>query len=217
MQIRKLMFTVWLAAIFASINAMAQNPAPQRSPLNATGWGVVYDIPATKDVKVNRNVPYLKDARSTLAIDIYSPPNLRAGERRPAVVFVNAIGDFGDQKVKDWEIYKSWPRLVAAHGLIGISMETDGTRIQESLRGVFDFLTNKGAEHGIDGTRLGLYAASANVTGTNEYLASEFAAKSIRAAALYYGNVPAKPLRGDLPVLFIVAESDVPNLGTALP
>src|SRR5262245_49942229 len=151
MQIRKLMFTLWVIAIFTSTNAMAQNQAPQRSPLNPTGWGVVYDIPATKDVKVNRNVPYLKDARGTLAIDIYSPPNLRAGERRPAVVFINAIGDFGEEKVKDWEIYKSWPRLVAAHGLIGISMETDGSRIQESLRSVFDFLMSKGADYGIDG------------------------------------------------------------------
>src|SRR5262245_21954048 len=217
MQIRKLLFTLWLTAMFASINALAQNQAPQRSPLNATGWGVVYDIPATKDVKVNRNVPYLKDAHGALAIDIYSPPNVRAGERRPAVVFINAIGDFGDQNVKDWEIYKTWPRLAAAHGLIGISMEADGARIQGSLRGVFDFLTNKGADYGIDGTRLGLYAASANVTGTTAYLASEFAAKGIRAAALYYGAVPTTPLRGDLPVLFIVAESDVPNLGTALP
>jgi tetratricopeptide (TPR) repeat protein len=217
MQIRKLMFIVCLAAIVAGTSAVAQNAAPQRSPLNPTGWGVVYDIPATKDVKVNRNVPYLKDARGTLAIDIYSPPNLRAGERHPAVVFINAIGDFGEEKVKDWEIYKSWPRLVAAHGLIGVSMEADGSRIQESLRGVFDFLMSKGADYGIDGTRLGLYAASANVTGTNQYLASESAAKGIRAAALYYGAVPSGQIRTDLPVLFIVAESDVPNLGAALP
>jgi len=95
-------------------------------------------------------------------------------------------------------------------------MDADGTRIQESLRGVFDFLTRRGAEHGIDGARLGIYAASANVTGAIEYLTSQSAVKGVRAAALYYGGVPAAPLRADLPVLFIVAESDAPRLGAAL-
>ncbi|HEY7547231.1 MAG TPA: tetratricopeptide repeat protein, partial [Blastocatellia bacterium] len=112
--------------------------------------------------------------------------------------------------------YKSWPRLVAAHGLIGISMDADGARIQESLRGVFDYLTSKSAEHGIDGARLGLYAASANVTGATQYLASEFAAKGVRAAALYYGGVPSEQIRADLPTLFIVAEGDAPRMGPAL-
>jgi tetratricopeptide (TPR) repeat protein len=131
-------------------------------------------------------------------------------------VFINAVGDRGDNKVKNWEIYKTWPRLVAAHGLVGVSMDADGARIQESLRGVFDYLTNKGSEHGIDGARLGLYAASANVTGTTQYLAGEFAAKGIRAAALYYGGVPGAPMRADLPTLFIVAEGDVPRMGPSL-
>ncbi len=214
MQIRRMIFGVFFTAVML-VSALAQN-AQQRSPLDGRNYGVVYDIPATAQVKVRKDVPYLKDERGTLAIDIYSPPDAKAGERRPAVVFINAVGDQGDNKVKDWGIYKSWPRLVAAHGLIGISMDADGTRIQESLRGVFEFLTNKGADHGIDGARLGLYAASANVTGTTQYLASEFAAKGIRAAALYYGGVPAAQIRADLPTLFIVAEGDAPRMGSAL-
>lgn len=214
----KIITALALVSLLA-INALAQHTAPpqQRSPLDITGWGIVYDVPATKQVKVRADVPYLNDARGTLAIDIYAPPDLKAGERRPAVVFINAVGDRPPNKVKSWEIYKSWPRLVAAHGLVGVSMDADGARIQDCLRGVFDFLTNKGAEHGIDGTRLGLYAASANVTGTTRYLASEHAAKGIRAAALYYGRVPEEQLRTDLPVLFIVAATDAPGMGPALP
>ncbi|MEW6212635.1 MAG: tetratricopeptide repeat protein [Acidobacteriota bacterium] len=215
MQIHKPILRVFLVVILASSVALAQNNAP-RSQFDATSWGVVLDVPATKRVKVQRDVPYLKDARSALAIDIYSPPDLKAGEKRPAVVFINAVGDRGDNKVKDWEIYKSWPRLVAAHGLIGVSMDADGSRIQESLRGVFDYLTSKGAKHGIDGARLGIYAASANVTGATQYLASEFASKNIRAAALYYGGVPTAQIRADLPTLFIVAEGDVSRMGPAL-
>jgi dienelactone hydrolase len=219
MQIRKMVLIGFLAVVLLSTTtALAQNsaPQPQRSPLSPTHWGVVLDVPATKQVKVRTDVPYLRDARGTLTVDIYSPPDAKAGERRPAVVFINAIGDRGNDKVKNWEIYKTWPRLVAAHGLVGVSMEADGTRIQESLRGVFDFLSKQGGEHGIDGTRLGLYAASANVTGTTQYLSSEAAAKGIRAAALYYGGVPGGTLRTDLPVLFIVAQGDVPRMGQPL-
>src|SRR5262245_57330053 len=203
-----------LALLLIAATAMAQNTAPprQRSQLDATSWGVVYDVPATKHVKVRNDVPYL----DSLAVDIYSPPDLKAGEKRPAVIFINAVGDRADNKLKSWAIYQSWPRLVAAHGLVGVSMDADGARIQESLRGVFDFLTKQGAQYGVDGARLGLYAASANVRGTYEYLIGDNAAPGIRAAALYYGGVPTGRMRADLPVLFIVAQGDAPGMGAQL-
>lgn len=208
--------SLWLAfsVLFIAGTTFAQNtaPPPQRSPLDVTNWGVVYDVPATKHVSVRKEVPYL----GALAMDIYSPPDLKAGEKRPAVVFINAVGDRADNKVKSWAIYQSWPRLVAAHGMIGVSMDADGARIQESLRGVFDFLSKQGGQYGVDGARLGLYAASANVSGTYQYLLGEHAAPGIRAAALYYGRVPAGRMRADLPVLFIVAQGDAPGMGAPL-
>lgn len=206
-----------LIFVFSFINLFAQNnpPPQQRSPLDPTVWGVVYDVPATKNVKVKTDVTYFKDARSNLTIDVYTPPDLKAGEKLPAVVFLNAIGDQPDNKVKHWEIYKSFPRLVAAHGMVGISMEADGSRIQENLRSLFDFLAREGDKHGIDGSRLGVYAASANTTQSLIYLMSETASKGIRAAALYYGVTPAPEarLRKDLPVLFVLAEGDLQGLG----
>lgn len=208
---------VFIVVILFAINLSAQNSPQQKSPLDATRWGVVYDVPATKDVKLKADVPYLKDSKGTLAIDIYTPPNMKAGEKLPAVVFLNAIGDRPDDKVKNWEIYKSFPRLVAAHGLIGISMDADGERIQECLRSLFDFLAKEGDKHGIDGNRLGVYAASANVTQSSVYLMSENVSKGIKAAALYYGGVPAGRYRKDLPVLFIIAEGDMPRLRPDMP
>jgi dienelactone hydrolase len=207
-------FLLAFSLLLITATAMAQNNAPprQRSQLDATNWGVVYDVPATKHVKVRNEVPYL----GALAIDIYSPPDLKAGEKRPAVVFINAVGDRGDNKVKSWAIYQSWPRLVAAHGMIGVSMDADIERIQESLRGVFDFLTKQGEQHGVDSARVGLYAASANVRGTYQYLVGDNAAPGIRAAALYYGSVPSGRMRADLPVLFIVAQGDATGMGAPL-
>ncbi len=197
--------TTLVALIFIfSLNLFAQNNQP-RSPLDPTNWGVVYDIPATKNVKVKTNIPY----SGSLTIDVYSPPNAKASNKFPAVIFLNAIGDRPNNKLKNWEIYKSFPRLIAAHGMVGISMEADGTRIQECLRALFDFLEKDGPKHGIDGTRLGVYAASANVTQSANYLLGENASESIKAAVLYYGGVPDSAFRKDLPVLFVVAESDL--------
>jgi pentatricopeptide repeat protein len=206
-------FAFLLIFVLPAVNLFAQNN--ETSQLDGRRYGVVYDVPATKDVKLKADVPYLKDSKGTLAIDIYTPPNMKAGERLPAVVFLNAIGDEPNNKVKEWGIYKSFPRLVAAHGIIGISMEADGTRIQETLRALFNFLEKEGASHGIDANRLGVYAASANTTQSIIYLMGDNAAKGIRAAALFYGVTPAAEtrIRKDLPVLFILAEGDLQGLG----
>lgn len=204
-------FAILLIFILSAINLSAQNNERQ-SPLDGRLYGVVYDVPATKDVRLKADVPYLKDAKGTLGIDIYTPPDMKAGEKLPAVVFLNAIGEQPNQpKVKSWGIYKSFPRLVAAHGIIGISMEADGERIQESLRALFGFLEKEGANYGIDASRLGVYAASANTTQSIVYLMSDEAAKGIRAAALYYGATPSAEtrIRKDLPVLFVLAEGDL--------
>ena len=89
-------------------------------------------------------------------------------------------------------------------------MDADGTRIQESLRSMFDFLGKEGAKHGIDANSLGVYAASANTTQSLVYLMSDTASKNIKAAALFYGGTPAQntKIRKDLPVLYILAEGD---------
>ena len=211
--------TILAVILLSALEARAQDPAvpAARSPLDARQWGVVYDLPATKKVKVRENIVYLGDGKDALTIDLYAPPTARPAEKLPAVVFVNGIGDRPGNPLKRWEIYRTWPRLVAAHGMMGVSMESDANRVPECLRGVFDFLSKRGAEYGVDGARLGLYAASANVGGAYQYLIGDSAAPGIRAAALFYGGVPAGRIRPDLPVLFIFPQGDLASAGTLLP
>ena len=196
-------------------SAQSTSTTTARSALDPTQWGVVYDVPDTKKVKLTPGVTYFKDSSSELQVDIYSPPGAKQNEKRAAVIFLNAIGDQPNNKVKSWGIYSSWPRLVAAHGMVGISMDANSSRIQESLASLFSFIEKDGAKYGIDATRLGVYAASANVTQSTIYLMSDRASKGVRAAALYYGSSPAREtrIRKDLPVLFIQAEGDLAGLG----
>lgn len=194
-----------------SLPTMAQNTGTS-SPLDGRNLGIVLDHPDVKKVVVKSDVTYLNDAKGTLKLDIYQPLQFSTNEKRPVVVFLNALGDDpnpAERKLKSWGVYQTWPQLMAAYGFIGISMESDRSRIQESLQGVFNFLTQKGAEHHIDADRIGVYAASANVTQSVQYLMNETVHKGIKAAVLYYGQPPTGPFRKDLPVLFVVAEGDV--------
>ena len=172
------------------------------SPFDARHWGVVLEDPGMKGVIVKEDVIYLNEDKGTLHIDLYQPPGLGANERRPAIIFLNGIGEnAGQPKVKSWGIYKEWPRLMAAYGFVGITMESDRTRLHESFEGLFKFLEEQGTVHHIDANRLGVYAASAHVTQSAIYLMKEEAYKGIKAAVLYYGGTPRGPYRKDLPRL----------------
>lgn len=202
-------------ALAAPLHVTAQAP----SPLDATYWGVVLDVPAAKLVKARENIVYHRTDSDSLCIDLYQPAG--PGARRPAVVFLNTIGDppgAEGERLRRWAIYRTWPRLIAAHGMVGISMDAERGRVQESLIALFRYLRERGSSLGVDPDRIGVYAASANVSGATAYLFGDSAWSGIRAAVLYYGAPPdtAIRLRTDLPVLFVAAEGDVPRMGPAL-
>ena len=194
--------------LLMSVRVFAQNN-DHVSPFDGSHWGVVLEHPGMKNVAVQKDILYFRDDKSSLHIDLYAPPGLKKDEKSPAIVFLNGIGDDpGEASMKSMEIYRTWPRLVAAQGYIGISMETDGSRVQECFGQLFHFLTANGNQYQIDSARLGVYAASANARESAAYLMSERACPGIKAAVLYYGSPPAGPFRKDLPVFFVVAEGD---------
>lgn len=199
-----------LLIIISLIGLQAWCQQTAKSVMDPLQYGLVLDDPKMKEVKAQRDVTYLSDEKGTLKLDLYSLPGLTANDKRPAIIFLNAIGERPNaRKVKSWGIYTTWPTMIAANGYIGISMEADASRIQECLQGIFNFIDSKGDQYHIDKNRLGVYAASANVGRSVEYLMSDKAYKGIKAAALFYGSSPAGPFRKDLPVLFIISEGDV--------
>ncbi|HEY0769370.1 MAG TPA: hypothetical protein VGD31_03485, partial [Sphingobacteriaceae bacterium] len=202
-------FYITVALFLVSAYVFGQS-SEELSIFDGRHWGVVLQHPETKNVTVRKNIPYFSDSKGTLKFDLYVPPSIKANEERPAIVFLNAIGERpGEMPVKDWGIYASWPKLMAAEGFIGISMEADGSRIQQSIGSLFSYLHTNGAQHHIDAQRIGVYAASANVSQSSVYLMGPNAYKGIKAAVLYYGNAAQGPYRKDLPVFFVISEGDV--------
>jgi acetyl esterase/lipase len=80
---------------------------------------VVYRLPDMDRVRVISNLKYSEVDNPHLLMDVYLPPDLKPHERRPVVVFIHG-GSGPESKPKDWGMFQSWGRLVAAAGMVAV-------------------------------------------------------------------------------------------------
>lgn len=102
--------------------APAQPSAPpkERSMREIVNMPVVYRVPGMDQVKVKSDLKYTEVNNPYLLMDVYTPPHLAKGKRLPAVLFIHG-GAGAETRPKDWGVYKSWGRLVAASGMVGVT------------------------------------------------------------------------------------------------
>jgi len=96
---------------------MEQKPE-QRDKRQIAMMPVVYQIPGMEDVLVKSDLRYADEAHALM--DVYIPPGLKSDERRPAVVYIHGSVPPG-APAKNMGVFKSWARLAAASGLIGVT------------------------------------------------------------------------------------------------
>jgi len=60
---------------------------------------VLYTIAGMDDVTVRRDEQYRVTDAGALTMDVYYPPDLKAGGRTPAVIFVTGFSDLGARKI----------------------------------------------------------------------------------------------------------------------
>jgi dienelactone hydrolase len=160
------------------------------------------------EASVRANVSYKKANGVDLALDLYSPAGAAPGSRLPAVVFVNGVGGRPGSRLKDWGIYRSWGRLIAASGWRAITFDArPGDRARSDIRDLFAFLRAEGDRLGIDPERLAVWVCSANVTAALPFLMDE-APAGVVGAVVYYGSGEPAKIRTDLPVFFARAGRD---------
>ena len=180
------------------------------SPFDGSHWGVVLEHPDTKKIIVEEDVPYWTEGKHILHFDVFLPLGIQPGENRPTVVLLNGIGDQPDEHPqKQAPVYTSWARLIAAHGFVAITMESEVNRVQESFTEFFKYLDKNGSRHHVDASAIGVQALSANCREAIAYTMSEQAFHGIKAGVMYYGMMPSGPFRHDLPLLFVVAGLDI--------
>ncbi|HXN54230.1 MAG TPA: alpha/beta hydrolase [Candidatus Acidoferrum sp.] len=101
-----------------SIKASAM-PRRAKTPAERVMPPVVYRLPGMDAVTVHSNLKYSDVNNPYLLMDVYTPPGLSTGDLRPIVVFIH--GGVGAQyKPKDWGLFQSWGRLIAAGGMVAV-------------------------------------------------------------------------------------------------
>jgi len=139
----------------------------QRSMREIVMMPVVYKMAGTDKVKVKTNLKYTAVNNPNLLMDVYSPPNQAKGEKRPAVIFVH--GGAGEEFTpKDWGIYTSWGRLIAASDLVAVTfthrLTPQRTSLENSasdLAAAIEYVRTNADSLGIDKDRICLAAFSA--------------------------------------------------------
>lgn len=193
-----------LVLLLASFPLLAAEP---RNPHDVTTYPVVWSIPEADRIAPRTGIRY---GSGDLLLDLYLPRDAKG--KVPVVIFANVTGiDF-----REWEIYRSWARLVAAHGMAGVVYQGGrDAAAKKSLDAVLSHLAKRGATYGIDPARIGVWACSANVSLALPWL-MDGAPANVRAGVLYYGDGAAPKLRTDLPVLYVLAGRDAPQMNDAI-
>lgn len=216
-----------VAAPTASPHSDATSPQPASQAVAAPHemrpehdlrtYGVVESAPGMDRVRVESEITYKTAGGRDLRMDVYRPPDAApaAAPLRPAVVFVNGVGDWpGSKKVREWGQYRSWPRLIAASGLAAVTFDArggEGGENGDDVKDAFAYVREHARSLGIDPDRIAAWACSANVRSTVAFLARPDAS-GVKAAVLYYGAGDWPSIRADLPVLLVRAGKDNPAM-----
>lgn len=206
---------VSVAALLAS--SASGLPSPPRPEHNVTDQQLVYQVPGMDKIAVKSGVPYKKTDSGELKLDIYYPADFREGARVPAVVFINGVGDQPDNHLKDWPVYRSWARLMAASGWIAVTFDARGPfdKSAADIADLFRFLRTDGARLGVDADRIAAWVCSGNVVSGLPFL-MDGADPGVRAAVVYYGDAKDVKIRTDLPVYYARAGKDNPGLNARI-
>jgi acetyl esterase/lipase len=172
---------------------------------------VVLTVPRMDEVRVVADQSYASAKDPKLLMDIYLPPGLKAGERRPVVMFVHG-GTGSGTHPKDWGVYRSWGRLAAASGFIAVTfthrlgypkpmLEGAGRDVGDAI----DYLRANSARLQADSDRICLAAYSAGgpllTLGLDEKrpyvrcLIAFYAFLDIQQSSLHRDNEPAERVR----------------------
>lgn len=147
---------------------------------------VVYQLQGTDRVAVQADIQFRGSDASPLPMDVYLPPDMKNGDRRPAVVIVEGYPDPGFEKMfgmkfKQIAAISSWGRLIAASGLVAVAYAN--REPIADLDAVLDHVEKNVSSLGIDGARIGLWASSGHAPLA---LSAMMRRRELKCAALLY-------------------------------
>lgn len=190
---------------------------------------IVYSVPGMDKVVVRPNIVYNRDGQDEMKMDIYIPPDLASDIRIPAVILIHG-GPLGNNnpfsKLKDLPFFRSYGKLMAASGLVGITfnhryadigskgMETSFSDVEAAI----NFVRTESASYHIDPDRIALWVFSGGGPHLSIVLRNQM--KFIRCMVSYYGvldihtiakligGTPSQSLEKYNPITYLTKEYD---------
>jgi acetyl esterase/lipase len=174
MKLRVLISGMYMLSLAAPAATLAQQP--QGASLEDPPWvkavaskQLVYAIPGMDKVMVRGNRVYKRADTEELKADVYQPAGLTKGAKRPAVIFIHGGPLPRNLRTgpKDWNVFVSYGKLVAASGMIGVTFNhrlygdwKSVANSESDLADLIAYLRSNADDLGIDGDRLTLWAFS---------------------------------------------------------
>jgi acetyl esterase/lipase len=209
--------TLWMLASVCNASAQTASPAQRLAQFKRmVDAPVVFTVPGMETVRVLRDLQY-SDASEKLKMDVYTPATTSGP--LPVVLFVHGgVSSDVPYPPKEWGIYKSWGRLVAASGMAAFTFNHrlgfPDPQLQEvsgDVRTAIDFVRAHASEFRIDPEPMCIATYSAGGPLLAEFIAhpdkhvrclvKKFL--TLEAIEFYSAATEVRIRLGDMPPMFI--------------
>jgi acetyl esterase/lipase len=159
---------------------------------------LVYRAAGMEVVTARRGIAYGGDAGPVM--DVYAPPGLVVGERRPVVLYIHGgpLPPGFPLPPTEWGVYRGYGALAAASGWVGVVVSHRFTGFDqldqagEDIAAAIAYVREHAADLGVDADRLCLWAFS----GGGGFLAEALRVPTpaVRCLVAYYPLLDLRPL-----------------------
>jgi dienelactone hydrolase len=178
------------------------------TPADAQEMRFFYPAPSATAVSASKDVTY-RDGSTPLQMDVYRPA--AGAGAHPAIIFFNVAT--GAQRGNVF--YRSWAEIAASKGIVAIVPDLRRDSLSRDFESLLAHVGSRASNYGIDGNAIAVYAGSGNVYAAFPLLENPDRT-DVRAAVMYYGTANVPKFRRDLPVLFVRAGLDRPDLNASI-
>ena len=168
----------------------------------------LYPAPAADTFVVTQDVQYGASAETALKMDVFRP---KGAATAPALIFFNRAAG-ADRR---HPFYLGWAQTTASKGVVAILPDLRNGSEAQDFTLLVPYLIQHASELGIDPNAIAVYAGSGNVF-TAFPTVEDPKMSAIKAAVMYYGSAQVKEFRRDLPVLYVRAGLDRPEVNQAI-
>lgn len=138
---------------------------PNRKPIHQKP--VLFRLPRMDKVYMQPDVTYRRIGDTELKMDIYNPSQPSKAPV-PGVVFVHGgpLEEDYRPRLKDWEVFRSYGRLVAAAGMVGVTFNhrfhgfSQLEQSTEDVETAVSYLRGRAHDFGLNPNRLGFWVFS---------------------------------------------------------